>query len=110
GACGHVVRTATRGGTMSRWTNAVEWARLTSEDGCPICRDGGPTSVIAELEVSSVTMGEGAPPLPGTCALFSRRHVVELHELSAEEGAAYMRDIQRLSRVVQAASGAVKLN
>lgn len=95
---------------MSRWTEPSDWARLTSIEGCPVCERGAPTSVIAELETSWVTMGEGAPPLPGSCAIFFRRHVLELHELSADEGAAYMRDIQRLSRVVHAATGAVKLN
>ena len=95
---------------MSKWTNAEEWARLVTPEGCPICMQGRPTSVIGELEVSWVSMGEKAPALPGTCALFFRRHVVELHELGPAEAAAYMRDIQRLSRVLQAATEAIKLN
>ena len=95
---------------MSKWIDPEEWARLVRGEGCPICRDGGPTSVIAELETSSVVMGEEPPPLPGTCALFFRRHVVELHDLTADEGAGFMRDLQRLSRAVHSASGAVKMN
>jgi diadenosine tetraphosphate (Ap4A) HIT family hydrolase len=95
---------------MSRWTDPEAWEALLSAEGCPICRDGGPTSVIAELEASWVVMGEAALPLPGTCALFFRRHAVELHELTAEEGAAFMRDAQRLSRALKSASGAVKMN
>ena len=55
-------------------------------------------------------MGEANPPLPGTCALFLRRHAIELHDLTEEEGAAWMRDIQRLSRVLATASGATKMN
>ena len=95
---------------MSKWTNPKEWVRLLTPEGCPICIQGRPTSVIGKLEVSWVTMGEEAPALPGTCALFFRRHAVELHELSPAEAAAYMRDIQRLSQVLKAATGAIKLN
>ena len=95
---------------MSKWTDPEEWARLVSREGCPICRSGHPTSVIAELETSWVVMGEDTPPLPGTCALFFRRHAIELHDLTPNEAAAYMRDIQRLSRVLKEITGAIKLN
>ena len=95
---------------MSKWTNPEEWARLVRPEGCPICIRGKPTHVIAELEASWVTMGDEAPPLPGTCALFFRRHAVELHELHAEEAVAFMRDIQLLSEALQAITGAVKMN
>ncbi len=95
---------------MSRWTDPEAWARLLTPGGCPICREGGPTSVVAELEVSWVTMGGEAGPLPGSCALFFRRHAVELHELTPEEGAAFMGDVQRLSRALKEATGAVKMN
>lgn len=95
---------------MSKWTDPEEWARLVSGEACPICRAGEPTSVIAELETSWLTMGEEGAPLPGACALFFRRHVVELHELSPDESAAYMRDLVRVSRAVNAATGAVKMN
>jgi diadenosine tetraphosphate (Ap4A) HIT family hydrolase len=95
---------------MSRWTNPEAWARLVSGEDCPICRDGGPTNRVAELEVSTLTMGDGPTTLPGTAALFLRRHAVELHELSPEEGAAFMRDVQRVSRALAEATGAVKMN
>lgn len=95
---------------MSKWTDPAAWARLVSGEDCPICRDGGPTNRIAELEVSSLAMGDGPTTLPGTCALFFRRHAVELHDLSAEEGAAFMRDVQRVSRALTDATGAVKMN
>jgi diadenosine tetraphosphate (Ap4A) HIT family hydrolase len=35
---------------------------------------------------------------------------VELHDLSEDEGAAFMRDVRRLSAAVQQVTGAVKLN
>ncbi|HEX8321989.1 HIT family protein [Longimicrobium sp.] len=95
---------------MSRWGDPEEWARLVTSEGCPICTGGGPTHIIAELEVSWLTMGDDPGPLPGSCALFLRRHAVELHELEPDEGCAYMRDIQRVSRAVKEATGAVKMN
>ena len=55
---------------MSRWTDPEAWARVLTPEGCVICRDGGPTHVIADLEVSWVTMGEETTGLPGSCALF----------------------------------------
>jgi hypothetical protein len=39
-----------------------------------------------------------------------RRHAVELHDLSESEGAAFMRDIQRLSAALHLVTGAAKLN
>ena len=94
---------------MSRWRDPEAWARLLRPEGCPICEAGAPRDVLAELETSRVTMGEDAP-LRGYCCLVLRRHAVELHELEAAEAAAFMRDLQRLTRAVQEVTGAVKLN
>ena len=46
----------------------------------------------------------------GYACVVSRRHAVELHDLSVPEGAAFMRDLQRTSAAVAVATGAVKLN
>jgi diadenosine tetraphosphate (Ap4A) HIT family hydrolase len=54
-------------------------------------------------------MGEPSP-LRGYCCLVFKRHAVELHDLSPDEGAAFMRDVQRTSRAVKRVTGAVKLN
>jgi diadenosine tetraphosphate (Ap4A) HIT family hydrolase len=94
---------------MSRWSNPEEWARLCSGEACPICLDGGPHDVVSTLESSWLTLGEDSPMRGYGCLIF-RRHAVELHDLSPEEGAAFMRDIQRVSRVLKSLTGAVKLN
>lgn len=94
---------------MGKWTDPQEWARLLTPEGCPICTSGGPTNVIAEFGASWVVMSEEAP-LPGSCALFLKRHAIELHDLTPAEATAYMSDIQRLSRALKAATGAVKMN
>jgi diadenosine tetraphosphate (Ap4A) HIT family hydrolase len=85
------------------------WAAATSGRDCGICRRAQGWDPVAELEVSSVMAGEDAP-MRGYCWVPFRRHVVELHDLSPEEGAAYMHDLQRVSRAVQSVTGAVKLN
>jgi diadenosine tetraphosphate (Ap4A) HIT family hydrolase len=96
---------------MARWTDAAAWADLTSGRSCPICVRGAPTHVIAELPGCWLTMADHAPPaLPGTCALFFRRHVVELHDLGADEAAQFMAAIQSVSRCLLEASGALKIN
>jgi diadenosine tetraphosphate (Ap4A) HIT family hydrolase len=94
---------------VGKWTDPDEWARLCSGQSCPICVEGGPWYVIAELEVSWLCSGDGGP-LRGYCCLFFKRHAVELHDLTEAEGAAYMRDIQKVSRAIKSVTGAVKMN
>ncbi len=96
---------------MARWGDAL-WPALVSGEGCPICLDRQPAHLIGELQTSWLTMsGEAtAPALPGSCALFHKRHAVDLHDLTFEEGAAFMHDLQTVSRALFQASGAVKMN
>jgi diadenosine tetraphosphate (Ap4A) HIT family hydrolase len=68
-----------------------------------------PLDTVAQLETSWITMQEAAP-MAGYVCLFSRTHAVELHDLSQEVAAAFMRDAQRVSKALIAATGAVKLN
>jgi diadenosine tetraphosphate (Ap4A) HIT family hydrolase len=65
--------------------------------------------VIAALETSWVTMQELAP-VRGYVCLVSRTHAVELHDLPSGLAAGFMRDAQRVSKSLGAATGAVKLN
>ena len=94
---------------MSSWRDPELWARWVRGEGCPICRSVAADAAVAELEASRLMMGEDAP-VRGYAWLPVRRHVVELHELTDSEGAAYMRDIRRVSRAIAAATGAVELN
>ena len=94
---------------MSTWTNPEEWKRFCRAESCPVCLQGRPTDSIAELEASYVLAGEDAP-MKGYCFLLLKRHAVELYELSLDEAAAFMRDIQKVSEVVHEITRAVKLN
>ena len=94
---------------MSGWRDPERWARWVRGDDCPICRSVAAEAAVAELEACRLMMGEDAP-MRGYAWLPARRHVIELHELTEPEGAAYMRDVRRVSRAIAAATGAVKLN
>jgi diadenosine tetraphosphate (Ap4A) HIT family hydrolase len=95
---------------MSKWTDEQEWQRLLSGEDCPICRRGGkPTNIIAELKACYLVAGDEAV-LKGSCALFFKRHAVELYELSAAEAADFIADVQRVAKIVQELTGAVKMN
>ena len=94
---------------MGRWIDPDLWQALVSGSGCPICRKAAGWDPVARLEVSDVMTQEDAP-MPGYCWVPLRRHAVELHELGPAESAAWVRDLQRVGRAVQAVTGAVKLN
>ena len=95
---------------MSTWRDPEQWARWVRGDDCPICVAVATGPAIAELETCRLMMAEDRAPMPGYVWLPVRRHVVELHELGDAEGTAFMRDLQRVSRAVAVATGAVKLN
>ena len=94
---------------MSGWTDPGRWRAMMSGTDCPICRRGAGWDPVAELEVSAVMAGPDAP-MRGYCWVPLTRHAVGLHDLPPNEGAAYMRDLQRVSRAVQAVTGAIKMN
>jgi len=98
---------------VSTWNDHDRWAALCSGDACPICIPicirQEPLDVIAALETSWITMQEFAP-VRGYVCLVSRIHAVELHDLSQEVAAGFLRDAQRVSKSLTAATGAVKLN
>jgi len=91
------------------WNDSKRWSALCSGDACPICLGPEPLDVVATLEASWVTMQEAAP-VRGYACLVSRTHAVDLHDLPESAAQAFMRDAQRLSRVLAAVTGSVKLN
>ena len=94
---------------MSAWNDVPRWRALTLGESCPICAQGRPWDIVAELETSWVTTHERAPMRGYACLVF-RRHALEFHDLSADEAAAYIRDVQKLSAAVASITGAVKMN
>jgi diadenosine tetraphosphate (Ap4A) HIT family hydrolase len=72
---------------------------LNRPESCPICRDGGPRDVIAELEATWATASADAP-LPGYVCLISKRHVVEPFDLPPAELAAFWNDAMVSARAL----------
>lgn len=94
---------------MSSWRDPDRWSQWVRGEDCPICRSVAADASVADLEVSRLMMSADAP-MRGYAWVPFRRHVIELHELTEPEGAAFMRDIRRVSHAIAAATGAVKLN
>ena len=82
---------------MNGWRDPDRWANWVRGDDCPICGSVATDAAVAELEACRLMMSEDAP-MRGYAWLPCRRHVVELHELTEAEGAAFMRDLRRVSR------------
>ncbi|HEU4652873.1 MAG TPA: HIT family protein [Steroidobacteraceae bacterium] len=94
---------------MSVWNDRERWSRLCSGVECPICQRGAPLDIVAELGDSWVTMQEAAPVVGYLC-LVSKVHAVELHDLPEKAAFGFMRDAQKVSSALAAATDAVKLN
>jgi len=94
---------------VSSWRDAATWDGLLTEAGCPICRRGTPRDALVQLEASWVEMPEDAP-MRGYACIVARRHVIELHDLTDQEAAAFMRDVRRVTGAVASAVHPVKLN
>jgi diadenosine tetraphosphate (Ap4A) HIT family hydrolase len=92
---------------MSKW-NSTEWKALCSGEACPICLSGTPFEIVAKLNATYLTSSPDSP-MRGYCCLVLKRHAVELYELTGDEACALMRDLQRVSEVVQEITGAFKL-
>ncbi len=95
---------------MSLWNETEKWRGLVSGEACPICRRGYAQDIIHELEASWLTMFERQATMRGYVCLVAKRHVVELHEFTENEAAAFMRDLHKVSKAVCAATKCVKLN
>lgn len=94
---------------MPAWHDPERWRGLVRGEVCPICVQGKPKGIVAELESGYLTADEEIR-VRGYCCLVAKRHAVELHEFSEVEGAALMRDLRRVSGIVQATTGAIKMN
>ncbi|MCD4701002.1 MAG: HIT family protein [Candidatus Aegiribacteria sp.] len=99
---------------MSTWTDLSKWQKFLTQDGCPICNqtpDSRPPTerTIVSLSISRLVADRNTC-LKGHCCLVSRPHAVELHDLSDEDSAAFMRDLRVASSALMKATDAIKLN
>jgi diadenosine tetraphosphate (Ap4A) HIT family hydrolase len=97
------------------WMPRERWDALVQGECCPLCQDDvaepeNPFSfLVAEMRTAYLRLGRNQD-LPGYCALISKQHVREPHELSAADRAAFFEDMVRAGRALEQVFGAVKVN
>ena len=87
------------------------WLRKRDGHGCGVCAgtDGAMKRVVARLRSGVVALQDDGD-FRGYCILFARRHVVELHELTAAERHDWIEDAAAISEAVQRVCEPDKLN
>jgi diadenosine tetraphosphate (Ap4A) HIT family hydrolase len=91
------------------WSDAVEWERRRSGEGCVICLSGGPLDVIASFESCWATAAREAP-LPGYVCVVAREHVVEPFEMREPERALFWNEAMVIASAVAEAVQPIKMN
>jgi diadenosine tetraphosphate (Ap4A) HIT family hydrolase len=77
---------------------------------CPICRPGWSDRALLELDASWLVSSSGPSVLPGYCAVFTKRHVIEPFELSPAERSAWWNDCMVVASAVKQVFHAAKMN
>jgi len=101
-----------QGGSFhSKYRRYVEWSK---EEICPVCcNEPGPSDIIAikELEHSWLEASPYAQGcLYGKCHVISKKHFVELVDMSDEEMLDFMKDVKKAAIALKKVTGAVKIN
>lgn len=79
------------------------------EPSCPICANGEPLDVVAELATTWITAQVEAP-LPGYVCVVCKRHVVEPFELPSPELIAFWQESMLAARTLSELYGPTKIN
>ncbi|OGO78332.1 MAG: hypothetical protein A2Y23_04865 [Clostridiales bacterium GWB2_37_7] len=92
----------------------IQYERESHKEFCPCCNNmPAPEGleVIAELEYAWVTAERVAQGrLFGKCHVLSRKHYVHLYDMTKEDLAGFMVDVQKAAKVLQEVTGAIKIN
>ncbi|MBK8913915.1 MAG: HIT family protein [Phycisphaerales bacterium] len=91
--------------------NRDQWLRKRGGADCGVCAGADPAMkrVVAQLPSGIVAL-QNDGDFRGYCILFAQRHVVELHELTAEERRDWVEDAAAISAAVQDVCAPDKLN
>jgi diadenosine tetraphosphate (Ap4A) HIT family hydrolase len=98
---------------MAWWPDA-QWRGMLAGEGCPMCADAhlqsNPASeLVAELPTSYARLAKNQTH-PGYCVVILKRHATELHELPADELAAFWADVAAVGAAISKTFNPVKLN
>ena len=92
-------------GRTERYVQRVD----SSESSCPICANGEPLDVVAELATTWITAQADAP-LPGYVCVVCKRHVIEPFELPRSELIAFWQEAMLAARTVNELCRPLKMN
>jgi len=99
---------------MSTWSDPAKWRAYVSEQGCPVCNQQPGQRPAGERDHAALSVSrliaDRITCMKGQCCLVLKAHAVELHELAEADAMDFMHDIRRVSRALQAVTGAVKIN
>ncbi|MEN6356489.1 MAG: HIT family protein [Armatimonadota bacterium] len=99
---------------MSSWHNIRQWQRYVSREGCPVCNQEPNDQPNGEMHIADLTIStlgtDSNTCMKGHCCLVVKPHAVELYDLSSEDAAAFMSDIQMAARALKKVTGAIKIN
>ena len=98
-------------GSGRLWSyDPVEWRRLCTSEGCPMCGDDPhPEWLLAETELCRISAWSEAV-LPGYACVLSKRHVIEPFELAEDEQASFFLDAMATARGLAKLFDSVKMN
>ncbi len=91
------------------WSDLESWRALCDGTACPICAEGRPRDVIAELSSSWVT-APAVALLPGYVAVVAKHHVVEPFEMHPAERSAFWEDLFTAARTLTDLYTPIKMN
>lgn len=94
--------------------NFNTYSKWTEPKNCPVCQEQEaphrPT-LLKELEYSwAECYKEAQGRLFGKCHVLSKKHSAHFYEMSKEDMANFMEDVQRVARALHKVTGAVKIN
>jgi diadenosine tetraphosphate (Ap4A) HIT family hydrolase len=94
------------------WSDIEKWKEMSRKENCPVCRRLPSPSDTVTIQETDASWLEARPrvALRGTCYLLSKKHAVELFDLSDQEAFAFLRDVMRAARALKEITGATKIN
>ena len=97
-----------------RWMPREEWDALVRGDHCPMCADVEREEtrygfLVAQLEISNLHLSKNQYA-SGYCVLIYREHATELHQVSPEKQAAFMRDLLKAGAAIARVFDPIKMN
>lgn len=94
------------------WNKTELWKAMCKEEDCPVCKDEpSPEEIVTILETDASWV-EAHPnvALKRTCYVLSKKHAVELFDLSDEDAFAFIKDVVQTARALKEVTGAIEIN